>query len=111
MRPLGASLQLRSLEDGGTAARWRRSFYAGPERRVVHARIDKFAPVWRQVPARPDLAAIDALLLVVDTVNMRPGTSGVLTVGAVRVESRPVDCPPFPQGAGRSGQVRTVSRK
>ena len=58
-----------------------------------------FAPVWRQVSARPDLAAVDALLLVVDTVNTRPGTSGVLTVGAVR-ESRPVDLPPFPQGAG-----------
>ncbi|MCY4633087.1 MAG: hypothetical protein OXG04_01025 [Acidobacteria bacterium] len=72
----------------------------GPGRRVVHARIDEsFAPVWRQVSARPDLAAVDALLLVVDTVNTRPGTSGVLTVGAVR-ESRPVDLPPFPQGAG-----------
>ncbi len=84
----------------------------GPERRVVHARIDEFSlPSGGRVSARPDLAAVDALLLVVDTVNMRPGTSGVLTVGAVRVESRPVDCPPFPQGAGRSGQVRTVSRK
>ena len=88
-RPLRASLQLRSLDEDGAAVRWRRSFYAGPERRVVHARIDEFVPAWWQVPARPDLTAVDALLLVVDTVNTHSGTSGVLTVGAVRVESRP----------------------
>jgi len=89
-QPMRASLQLRSPGDG-PSLRWRRSFYADPEPRVVHARIDEFLPAWRQVPARPDLAAADALLLVIDTVNTRPGTSGVLTVGAVRVASRPVD--------------------
>ena len=89
--PLRASLQLRGLDDGGSAARWRRSFYAGPERRIVDARIDEFVPGWRQVPARPNLATVDALLLVVDTVNTRRGTSGALTVGAVRVESLPND--------------------
>ena len=89
--PMRASLQLRSLDDGGPSLRWRRSFYAGTESRRVQARIDEFVPAWRQWPDRPDLAAVDALLLVVDTVNTRPGTSGVLTVGAVRVASRPVD--------------------
>ena len=109
-RPLRASLQLRSLDEGGIAVRWRRSFHAGPERRVVHARLEEFVPAWWQVPARPDLAAIDALLVVVDTVNTYPGTSGVLTVGAVRLESRPDDRNPFPAG-GIAGYVRTVSRK
>ena len=90
-QPMRASLQLRSAGDDGPSWRWRRSFYAGPERRVVHARIDEFVPAWPQVPARPDLAAADALLLVVDTVNTRPGTSGVLAVGALRVASRPLD--------------------
>ena len=90
-RPMRASLQLRRPDGAGPSWRWRRSFYAGPERRVVHARLDEFVPAWRQVPDRPDLAAVDALLLVVDTVNTRPGTSGALTVGAVRVASRPVD--------------------
>ena len=90
-QPMRASLQLRSPDDGGSTVRWRRSFYAGPERRIIHARIDEFVPGWRQVPARPTLAAVDALLLVVDTVNTRPGASGALTVGAVRVGSPPVD--------------------
>ena len=90
-QPMRASLQLRTPGGDGPALRWRRSFYAGPERRVVHARVDEFVPAWRQVPARPDLAAADALLLVVDTVNTRPGTSRVLTVGALRVAARRLD--------------------
>ena len=86
--PMRASLQLRRLDRGGRAVRWRRSFHAGPERRVVRAAVEEFAPAWRQAPAGPDLAAVDDLLIVVDTVNARPGASGVLAIGAVRVEPR-----------------------
>lgn len=83
-RPMRASLQLRRLGEGVSAARWRRSFYAGPEPREVRASIEEFAPTRSEAPARPDLAAVDGLLVVVDTVNTPPGTSGVLTIREVR---------------------------
>lgn len=86
-RPVRASLQLRRPREG-IAPRWRRSFFAGPERRAVRALIEEFRPAWSDVPARPDLAAVDSLLLVVDTVNTVPGTRGVLTVENLRLERR-----------------------
>ncbi len=87
-QPMRASLQLRREPAGGIAARWRRSFYAGPERRLVRAAIDEFAPAWSEVPAPPELAAVDSLLIAVDTVNTAPGSSGVLTIEDIRVEPR-----------------------
>lgn len=88
-RPLRASLQLRRPRDRGPDARWRRSFYAGPEPRTVRAPIEEFAPAWSEVPAEPELGAVDSLLIVVDTVNAMPGAGGVLTVRELRVEPRP----------------------
>ena len=87
-QPMRVSLQLRRRRGrgGGPAARWRRSFHVGPEPRVVRSPIEEFAPAWRDVPPDLDPAAVNALLIVVDTVNTAPGTSGVLTVEDVRVE-------------------------
>lgn len=90
-RPMRVSLQLRSPGGGGPAPRWRRSFYADPDRRTVRAPLDEFLPAWPQVPARPGLASVDALLLVVDTVNARPGAGGAITAGAFRIETRSGD--------------------
>ena len=87
-RPMRASLQLRRRTDGSVAARWRRSFHAGPERRVLRAEIDEFAPAWSEVPARPELADVDSLLIAVDTVNTVPGSRGVLTIEDIGVEPR-----------------------
>jgi len=87
-QPMRASLQLRRQADGSVAARWRRSFYADQERRVVRAPIGEFAPAWSEVPARPELAAVDSLLIAVDTVNTMPGSSGVLTIEPIGVEPR-----------------------
>ena len=88
-RPMRVSLQLRRPDEAAGSVRWRRSFHAGPDRRVVRVPVGEFEPAWWEVPPRPDLAAVDALLIIVDTVNTLPGASGVLTVGAVRVEPRP----------------------
>ena len=88
-RPMRVSLQIRQpAHQGDLAPRWRRSFYADPERRVVRAAIEEFAPAWSGFPARPALAAADGLLVVVDTVNAAPGASGVLTVHDLLVEPR-----------------------
>ena len=87
-QPMRLSLQIRQQRDGRLSPRWRRSFYASPERRVVRAPLGEFAPAWSDVPALPDPAAVDGLLLVVDTVNTAPGASGVLTIGDILVEPR-----------------------
>ena len=82
-RPMRLSLQLRRGDPaGGEGDRWRRSFYVSPERRSVTVPFDQLAPVTPDLDARPDLAAIDSLLIVVDTVNTFPGARGVLTIAA-----------------------------
>lgn len=82
-RPMRLSLQLRRGDPaGGEGDRWRRSFYVSPERRRVTVPFDQLAPVTPDLDAQPDLATIDSLLIVVDTVNTFPGTRGVLTIAA-----------------------------
>ena len=85
-RPMRLSLQVRRGDPaGGDGDRWRRSFYVGPERRLVTVPLEQLAPVTPDLEERPDLAAIDSLLIVVDTVNTLPGTDGSLTIAAPRL--------------------------
>ncbi len=85
-RPMRVSLQLRrGGPAGGEGDRWRGSFYAGPEPRLVTVAFDQLAPVTPDIEAQPDLNAIDSLLIVVDTVNTLPGTRGVLTIAVPRL--------------------------
>ena len=86
-RPMRVSLQLRHAGTELGEMRWRRSFHSGPQRRTVRVRIDEFAPVSPDLPARPDPRAPGSLLVVVDTVNTRPGTGGELLIDRLQVES------------------------
>ncbi|MXY24664.1 MAG: hypothetical protein F4Y45_09105 [Acidobacteria bacterium] len=80
-QPMRLSLQLRrSHPAGGEGDRWRRSFYVGTERRAVTVPFDQLVRVTPDLEAQPDLAAVDSLLIVVDTVNTFPGTRGSLTI-------------------------------
>ena len=88
-RPMRVSLQVRPNAPAGAGHRWRRSFYAGPDRRTVRVPLDELAPVVAGIPARPDLTAAGTLLIVVDTVNTRPGASGALTLDNMRFETGP----------------------
>ncbi|MEW6322243.1 MAG: CehA/McbA family metallohydrolase [Acidobacteriota bacterium] len=74
-RPMRLWVQLRArAEDRGT--RWGLSFYADPTVRDYELLFADFAPM-DGTGAQPLPAdRIDALLLVVDTLNTRPGTSG-----------------------------------
>ena len=85
--PMRVSLQLRHSHRELGEMRWRRSFHTDPQRRTVRIRIDDLAPVSPDLPAGPDPTAPGSLLVVVDTVNTRPGTSGELLIDTVRVES------------------------
>jgi len=86
-RPMRVSLQLRHSDSELGEMRWRRSFFTGRQRRTVRVPIDEFAPVASDLPARPDPTAPGSLLIVVDTVNTRPGTSAELLIDRVRIES------------------------
>jgi len=84
-QPMRLSLQLRRADPaGGEGDRWRRSFYVGTERRAVTVPFDQLVRVTPDLEAQPDLAAVDSLLIVVDTVNAFPGTRGSLTVVGLR---------------------------
>lgn len=87
-RPLRVSLQARRNVPADAGARWRRSFYAGPDRGTARVPLDELAPVVAGMPARPDFAAALSLLVVVDTVNTRPGSSGALVLDNLRFEPR-----------------------
>src|SRR5690606_31947119 len=76
-RPMRIWVQLRasSLGDGD---RWGHSVYLDPQSgaEMKELFMGDFVSLGPTTSERPPLAAIDSLLLVVDTVNSRPGTSG-----------------------------------
>lgn len=83
-RPMRASVQLRSPEGGGDGLRWSRSIYADQEERIVRLPLADFRPVPPGAGALHQ-ADVDSLLLVIDTVNSLPGTSGGVTLRGVSV--------------------------
>lgn len=85
-RPMRLSFQVRrSGESGEEGGRWRRSFYADQERRTVTIPLSQLAPVTGRLPVQPDLATIDSVLIVIDTLNTLPRTSGSVTITAPRL--------------------------
>lgn len=87
--PMRVSLQLRHADTEEAELRWRRSFYVGPERRPVRIPIDALAAVSPDLAEGPDLDAPGSLLVVVDTVNTRPGARGGLVIDRLQVELAP----------------------
>ena len=79
--PMRAWVQLRAPIDG--LDRWGMTFYADAESRVVELPLRAFRPIGRTSSERPPLDRITSLLLVVDTLNTRPGTSGSLLISEV----------------------------
>lgn len=87
-RPMRLSLQVRPGAPARPGERWRRSFYAGPDRRTIRIPLDELAPVVAGIPEQPDLARGGSLLVVVDTINTRPGTDGAVILDNLRFEPR-----------------------
>jgi hypothetical protein len=80
-RPMRIWVQLRA-SSLGEGDRWGHSVYLDPQTgtAVNELFIDDFVPLGPTTTDRPPLEAVDALLLVVDTVNSKPGTSGTIEI-------------------------------
>ena len=82
-RPTRLSVQLR-VPNGPAGERWQRSVYLDTTPKVVTIRFDDLKPRGETGQARPDLAAVQSVLFVVDTVNADIGASGQVWVDDVR---------------------------
>lgn len=80
--PMRLSVQLREPRPG-EGLRWRHSTYVDSTPRVVSLPLQDFRPI-RPASGRASLDRLHALLLVMDTVNARPGAACEVTVHAAR---------------------------
>ena len=86
-RPHRVSVQLRASDsDHQELPRWQRSIYAGKEKREVVVRLKDMEPIGGSSSNLVDLNAVNTLLVVVDTVNTAPGSSGVIWLNDVQLE-------------------------
>jgi hypothetical protein len=76
-RRVWAQLRAPGAADG---ERWGTSFYLDETLRSVVLRFADFRPLGPVSSARPPLDRVDSLLLVIDTVNTAPGTSGRIAI-------------------------------
>ncbi len=67
----------------GQVERWGTTFYADTEEREIDVPLSAFGPIGVTSSARPPLDRVDSLLIVADTLNVLPGTSGELTITSV----------------------------
>jgi hypothetical protein len=83
--PMRISVQVRAEVAGSAPERWERSVYvdATDAERVV--RFDQMKPVGVTHTQTPPPAGVRAIMFVVDTTNSKPGTSGRLWLGDVRL--------------------------
>jgi hypothetical protein len=86
-QPMRVSLQLR-LPGGRDGRRWRRSVFLDETPRHVAVSLAEFDPVEPYTSQRPVVSPVQSLLLVVDTVNTAPGTSGTIWLSNVALSVR-----------------------
>ena len=86
--PMRLSLQVR-VPGGQDGRRWRKSLYLDREPRTYVVSLGDLEPVERGSPLRPIVAKVQSVLLVVDTVNALPGSSGVVKIRDVRLVTPP----------------------
>lgn len=81
--PMRVSVQVRISQSG---ARWQRSVYLSPSPTDHCVAVRDLTPVGAPPGTPLDLAKVDAILFVVDTVNTAPGSAGEVWVSEVRAE-------------------------
>ena len=82
-QPMRLSVQLRVPTAAG-AERWHRSVHIDDTPRQVTIFFDEMTPRGETTLRRPVLSHVRDLLFVIDTVNTRPGTSGVIWIDDVK---------------------------
>ena len=86
--PMRLSLQVR-VPGGRDGRRWRKSLYFDTDPRTYVVALSELDPVERGSPLRPVVARVQSVLLVIDTVNAAPGTSGRVRVHDVKLITAP----------------------
>jgi hypothetical protein len=86
--PMRMSLQVR-VPGGREGRRWRKSLYLDREARTYVISLGDLEPVERGSPLRPFVAKVQSVLLVIDTVNASPGSSGVVKISDVMLLAAP----------------------
>jgi hypothetical protein len=81
--PMRISVQLRL---SGSGARWQRSVAMSPSPREVSVALRELTPIGAEPGTPLDLGAVDAILIVVDTVNTTPGSTGEVWISELRAE-------------------------
>lgn len=79
-RPMRLWAQLRGPAANGREQRWAKSFYLGPEPRMVDLKLSEFRGIDPPSDEAAPMGKIDSLLLVVDTLNTLPGTSATISI-------------------------------
>jgi hypothetical protein len=82
-RPMRLSVQLRA-PDGAAGQRWHRSVYLEPAEREITVWFDDMLPRGTTATPKADLARVESVLFVVDTVNTPMGGNGRLWLDDVR---------------------------
>lgn len=80
--PLRLSVQVRIPQ--GSGLRWKRSIYLDEAARDTVVDLNDMKPIEAPLGTALDLSRIDSLLIVVDTVNALPGTTGECWIDDVR---------------------------
>lgn len=76
-QPMRAWIQLRA-STLGSGERWGRTVYLDEQYRSVDVRFSEMQPLGLTSTPTPPLDKVDAVLIVVDTVNTKPGSRGAL---------------------------------
>jgi len=84
--PVRVSVQVRLPEGRGRGGqRWRTSIYLEPTPRRFDLRLQDFEPADRPTARRPIVTPIHSFLIVADTINALPGTSGSVWLSDVEL--------------------------
>ena len=83
--PMRISVQVRADVSGGQPERWEHSVFVDTNEREHRVRFADMTPVGRTRAERPPALDVRAIMFVVDTTNTKPGSSGRLWIGNVRL--------------------------
>jgi hypothetical protein len=84
--PMRLSVQLRANMAGGEPQRWQRSIYVEPNDRDRTIFFDDMTPVGETHSSAAPLVDVRSVMIVIDTTNTKPGSSGRVWLRDVRLE-------------------------